>query len=877
MNHRKPHRLYAGLTFLLTVFLMVLAAGILLPWVRGQPEFVHEHFNGLRDWLRISFVFFLSVLFTALMFKLLSPRLNHLAHCKSYPPTWLAAFVAWILVAIIDVFVGFDTDGYRATAFEWLGYGGGSFFVVVWYFRFRPEVVQYFRKPEKQQSENAATITLQDIETAPWEDIEKWLQSDAPARYDFLDNHNAADRVSELISRGTRSVGIVGPFGSGKTTLVKWVADRLAGNADADRRYFVCYHSCWGFETSASAIHDMLRSAILKLNLQIDTFQVNSLPESYRRAFSAGSNWIETISNLVLRSPDPTEQFKRLSELLGDVGGRMVFIVEDLDRNETRNFEIQEVLAFLEHLKPFPNLSFVLTGGLSSSQRIDYARLCDHIEYLRTVQPQHSSALIELLRQRCLDPSIFPHERLADPNRNYEWNPLTDMLMRDYEELPLPQAVAYLLNTPRSLRHALGRTFTAWRTLHGEIDFNHLLAVNVLRFGAPECFQFLIRRWDRLHSPPNQRSPFSQDRIDRIRQAIVDDWNGTIKNVEWNPTAALRVMRFILPATEYWLVDESQSGHSDTTQQGVSQERYWIRVVNESLDEDDASDQEVIRDIRGWLEAPDTETELVTKLTSLPQYSDVWENLAGSFFANQRDHILLLCEHVVRRILREQGSSASCDSQGFVHTCRLATRRVSHQQENQTWLRDRISEAASVSIEMVNGLWLYYGNPGQYSILQIDDGESVRQHVLDTLRANVTDGQSLIARLHPNASATLYQLVFDPGNNEDQRILADVQSWSWLGAMILDALRSRNALAAANCGVLLSDRASGRERISVDVEVLNELFGDAANEVIDILDEMVDQLPEADQTRARNIVGAARQEFEGERTPTEGDCEVDAD
>jgi hypothetical protein len=35
--------------------------------------------------------------------------------------------------------------------------------------------------------------------------------------------------------------------------------------------------------------------------------------------------------------------------------------------------------------------------------------------------------------------------------------------MRDYEEFALPQAVASLLNTPRSLRHALGRTFSAWQ------------------------------------------------------------------------------------------------------------------------------------------------------------------------------------------------------------------------------------------------------------------------------------------------------------------------------------------------------------------------------------------------------------------------------
>src|SRR5690606_10287438 len=98
-------------------------------------------------------------------------------------------------------------------------------------------------------------ITIQDIENAPWEEIETWLRSDEPARYDFLDNQSVADRVSGLIAGGTRSVGIVGPYGAGKTSVVHWVTERLTENRDAGRRYFVSHHSCWGFETSASAIH----------------------------------------------------------------------------------------------------------------------------------------------------------------------------------------------------------------------------------------------------------------------------------------------------------------------------------------------------------------------------------------------------------------------------------------------------------------------------------------------------------------------------------------------------------------------------------------------------------------------------------------------
>ncbi len=795
------------------------------------------------------------------MFNLLTPRARQLAHWKTCPPAWLSALLAWIVVAVVDILCGFDTDGYRASVWEWLGYGGGSLLLVSWYSGLLSELTRSSQETSIEQVETAKCITLQDLEKAPWHEIEAWLKSDEPAQYDFLENQSVAHRVTLLVAGGTRSVGIVGPFGAGKTSIIRWVTDRLKRHEVGGPKYFVCQHSCWGFETSASAIHDMLKSAVSRLGAEIDTFEVDSLPESYRQTFSAGGDWVETISKLVLRTPDPMEQFSRLSSLLEAIGGRLIFIVEDLDRNETRNFEIQEVLAFLERLKDHSNLSFILTGGLSSSLRIDYAKLCDHIEFLRTIQPKQSSRLIERVCQHCLDNSVFPHVRLGDPNGHHIWNPLSGLLMLDYEEFPLPQAVATLLNTPRSLRHALGRTFSAWHTLHGEIDFHHLLAVNILRLGAPECFQFLMRRRDRLRSLPDQTQLFGKNRKDEIRQAVLDDWKQTITNVEWNPAAALQVMSFIIPTTEYWLVDASKHSHSKDGQQQVTEERYWIRAITEAIGVDDVRDQEVVRDIQAWLAVPGRTSDLVSKLISSSRYGDVWEYFASAFFADQRDKILQLCEQVIQRIMHVHGSSASGDSQGFIHTWRFSLKRVSNGETNSKWLLNRIEEAAKISLKMANDVWYYYGNPRKLFVRH-EEMLEIRQQLLNSVRANVTDGESLIARLSANSSATLYQLVFDPGRDE-QSFLTDIQSWSWLGPMILDGVRKRNCAVAANCGVLLGARVSGRERMTVDTEVLDQFFGQHASEIIDILDSMIDQIPEDDRLLIRNVVGAARQHLAG--------------
>ena len=688
--------------------LAIVGVGVFaIPLVRSQPESVHKFALSLADWQRILLPFLLCVLLAHSLFKLFSPRLCHLKHGFYHPPTWLAWLIGGIIVAGIDLAVGLSPTHYTASAWEWVGYGLGAILLVSVY-RWLTALV------DRSRSSTGDLLLRHTPSTTEWNPaVEEWLQSDAPADHDFLGNHAVSLRLKCLLESGTRSIGIIGPFGAGKTSIVRWLAELVNADSQAQKpRLLVSEHSCWKFESSASSIHAMLADAIAKVERLIDTFYVSSLPESYRQTFSSGGKWLDSISKLMFGQRDPIEQFGRLSALLGNMNARLVFVVEDLDRNDSRTFDIQEVQAFLQQLKDFPNLSFILTGGVSSSRKIDFAKLCDHIEYLKSIDHRLASEMVRLVRKRCLDTRAFPHEASAEPESQHDvWNELTGLMLHDLEEMSLPKAVARLLNTPRSLRHALARTYTAWRDLCGEIDWNHLLAVNVLRFAAPECFSFLVRRWDRIHALPSSDAA-------RFRESVANDWKQTIQNVEWPPSAANVVMEFILPASESWLVENSRSGSAGNSPQGVQREKYWRRAVNESIDPNDVRDQVVIRGLRQWLDAPSVDSELILQLCNSKTYSDVWEDWAGEFLADHPDRILLLCQHVLARICNEHGAAASDDSQGFVATWRFASKRVPRRPENREWLEERIAEAANVSVELVNGLWHYFGSLRQYSLLR---------------------------------------------------------------------------------------------------------------------------------------------------------------
>ena len=839
--------------------LCVLFAGILLiPYFRSQPESVHTFAHSLQDWQRRLFIYFVCVVFVYTLFKLFSPRASHLRYFATHPPTWSAWLIAALILSAIDLTLGLSRGAYTATWKEWAAYGLGAIVLVV--------VVHRLSSFGASHNESAddEPMSIESEGSPDWTRLEPWLQADAPANHDFLGNYSVAARLKSLLEEGTRSIGLVGPFGAGKSSIVKWILRLIRKNNDD---IIISERSCWGFETSSGSIQSMLISAISAVEKRVDTFQVSSLPESYRQTFSAGGKWTDKMSKLLLRQRDAMDQFRRLSALLGDINKRLVFVVEDLDRNDSKSFDIQEVLAFLHQLREFPNLSFVLTGGLNSPVRIDYAKLCDHIEYLRTISVYQSGSLVAALRERCLDQEAFPHVHLSDIDDN-EWTPNRWLLLSDRDEVWPPEAIARLLNTPRALRHALGLTYRAWKILFGEVDFDHLLAVNVLRYAAPEAFSFVLRHWHRFHGEP---SSFSLQRVqmDQIRASLNREWDEVSENVDWDSRAARALINLILPSAPMWLEDANRSVGQARTQ-GLQHKHYWDRAVNGYIGVDEIRDQAVVRDIQQWLKDQSANTALVTGLCSSDSYSDVWERLAYRFFDNDRELILTISRQVIDRIRQKDEAAASSDSQGFVAVWRYANRHVPPAPENAKWLQDRITEAAGTSLELVSSLWHYWGS-GQYAILRQEELEPVRRHMINVLQQQLTTADSLARITHPSHPYLLYQLIFDPGQYAP--VLPGPDSWGWMAPVMLAAIRSGYvATAMGVCSLIASrDGRSPAEPSTADVNVLRAFFGSESANAIESIEILLPQVPEKYRQSITAIIESAKRQLSGDGSSVESE------
>jgi hypothetical protein len=856
------------LQWLLTVAAVTGVGALLLPVLRRNPEGVHSYFADAPTWQRVLVLFVASSSAAWILFKLLSPRLSHLrpAVWRRHPPIWSAWAAAVAILCAIDLTSGLGPSGFQPAIWEWALYGGGSVLLVA--------LCRHFTRAPQRPAVAPAPSAVTSVEevVSDWVTLERWLRSERPAEDDFIGNRRIARRLAGYLTTHGGTVGLVGPFGSGKTSTVAWLKEevKLVRQPGQPEVWFA-EQSCWGFEDSGSAVQQVLARAMEADGRGADCFSLRSLPEAYRKTFSAGGDWLRTLADLVVGSTDPLEQFRHLSEVLESVNSRLVLVIEDLDRTTSTRFDRQEVLALLQRLRASSErISFVLATGQTSARDIDFAKLCDHIEILQEFDAAQVSTLIEAVRCRCLNG--FPHIGTAGDEN--PWNRTRYMLLSRFDRVPLPDAAARLLRTPRALKHTLRRTYLAWQVLHGEVDFDHLLAVNVLRNGAPEAFDFLLRYWDRLHDDPRTWQT-ERDQVGRIRERLTREWQRVTRDVEWDVRAGMAILVYLLPPASEYLGE--REGTDRGRLQGIGHHRYWLRVVNEEIDPGQARDQTILRDIADWRASRRAASPLMAGLCASEDYVGVWEHFAPESFGHDPNLVLVLAEQLLEHFrtpggARVPGTERPADSAGpvfpeaaFLAMWRFANRYIHRDEASRNWLERQVRLAMPSSLALVNDLYYYWAS-APHGVIRLEDRAHIRRVIHELAREQLRSGEDLLRVSHPELVYGVYQLVFPPDSGDEPSECRGLPHWDWLGPVVLDALRANPARFARDVGHLISNSRRGEhpgiEIYEVDRGLLTGFFGEAAGEVIDLIGSARENFTGRDREFLEQLVrsaGAARE------------------
>ncbi len=808
----------------------LVVTAVSLSFARSRPVWLHESFADQPDLLRLGAAVLASAVAVWVLSGLFTPRRGQLSHWWRHPPYWLAVWSGIAAAGVCDAVWGLNPKGFRVEWWHWPLCGVVPFAAAV--------AIRWDHQKNLSAEAEPAKLTVDQLLSTPAV-LEAWVREERESAYDLLGTRRLAGRLAERLAGDVGSVGLVGPFGSGKSTVVGWMTAELTARRP---KVLVCQVSCWGFEDAGGAVRRILREAVKTVGREVDCFNFRHLPEDYRQTFTAGGTWVRAVGDLVLGAPDPDEQFTALAHALEAADAKLVIVVDDLDRATGSRFDPQEVLGLLERLRKHRRrVKFVLSGSRTAD--FDFARLCEHIEVLPLLTTEQTARIVfafrsQMLAAHLIDVCVQGAE--DEPWRTYRYG----LMGRTANYLSPPEAVATLLRTPRALKLAIRRAGDAWVRLHGEIDIDQLLEVEVLRAGAPEAFAFLLEEADRLSDDPRVwRS--QEDQIDRHRVAVRRGWKEASGANNWDARSALELILQLFPAAGQYLEVGTRASNPHR-RQGVAEAhgRYWRRAVSGELDDPADTDQPTLRAMQAWLEDPIGESELVRLLETSPAAVAVFERFATDprWSSEHGQPTLNLARQLLDRVDSPTGVRAGSDqcATWFDTLRRLTVRTVTPAESVEAWVIERQQVALSVSMSLVNRLANGWSSERLEARLLPGGRARVREQLLVNARAALRTGADMLCVTHPTDPADLYRLVFPTTDREfGPSGYRGPDHWTWLGTPVLEALRSDPSRMALRVGYLLtadaeSNPADGQVRCT-GPELLTAFFGEDAGEVVRLL------------------------------------------
>jgi len=174
---------------------------------------------------------------------------------------------------------------------------------------------------------------------------------------DVLGRKDLARRLAEKIYNtktedGSYSVGIVSPWGNGKTSFIKLVHNNLVKHKEIIWMEF----NPWKYEKNVSLIEAFFIQLAKNVRPYNDLLAINLL--DYAHVLTSSSNPLIALTSKIIEGHTGVEQkFSRISDAIKKIGKQIIVVIDDLDRLD--GDEILSVLKLIRNIANFPNMVFI--------------------------------------------------------------------------------------------------------------------------------------------------------------------------------------------------------------------------------------------------------------------------------------------------------------------------------------------------------------------------------------------------------------------------------------------------------------------------------------------------------------------------------------
>ena len=718
-----------------------------------------------------------------------------------------------------------------------------------------------------------------------------WLNEEKPIEKPAEDRFGmavVARRVARILrEKPLKTIGLIGPYGCGKSSILNMVEHYIKNPPQGNNKelfdqdkIIICKIDGWGL-CKDSAAEVILRKTVAELSKYVDCLGLRNIPQEYQKALSdAGSWWLKLIS-VGFKKKDAAKQLEKLDNVLLCTGMRMIIFIEDVDRNVQKDEKINEVAALLDRLKGLENVSFVL--AISSNVNMADAgismRLAEHIEVIPELPPKNVRTVVNIFRENCLSQYPDDIDCVSEEKKERRWGPKD--LDEEWNELTGGSdkpafAIPKLLTGPRLLKQSLRRTWQAWqakqawRNLHGEIDFDDLLMVNVLRFAAPKAFDFVhnyihklrIAEGGKISNVIKKRVGAACESMNMggesdTGQDIKVIWKDYIKDDPLDDEAAYNLIEALFPGITNW--DSNKTLGPQCIGRESNGTDYWVRLNAEELNNNEIPDQQILLAIDQWKQDKESkvrqEHTLAEAMLNVEGFSEKIEHFGVMLTGNE---VRYLAQQLFALILKGQGKrkhpSGSDDGYpGFIELWRLAHERSIENYDE--WLLQEIQKALPVSLRFANELYYYWG-----SEKLIKDIAKLRSKTISKSRDIYRNVESLLEAIDPYFIYCVYHFAVLYSEPKYGGSGYKPEDWTWLADILLEASRKNSQIIVPQIVPLVCQSNMGKKEYiyKFNNENTNKLFGEKVSELMRLLSKEIDVslLSEED----RNIIQFAQDE-----------------
>jgi len=732
---------------ILSLTAVLLCLFLLQTWITQLAQKVNEFSLNYCWGVPLVFAFFVGTLFWIILIKLGGFCLRKFFRIQTIfnPPVWIFGIISFIIYCQVqsylkhnsqNIYKEFITAGLSIIIFIISGVFANVLDCV---FNKCQTLTKSHKGPIRNDSENIKQI-IED----PGRLI-AWIQNEEPIESPFDDIFDLkifARRITNILgSTPIKTIGLVGPYGCGKSSILKMV-DYYVNNPDSfpynneythesqdKNRYplehiITCWVGGWGFR-EGKAVEHILQVAIKQLGKHTDCLSVSNLPGQYKKAIGdSGNILVKLINSLLCGWQSPLDILEKLDLLLIRIDRRMVIFLEDIDRNKRTDLFFNEITALLDGLKSLHNITFVLAIGEEHKGQEVLIKISEHIETIPSLDRKSIVRMCEKFREHCLSEFTGKVKLIPDSERDKRIGvgrlDLIASMAKVHKGMLVPiDYISMLLNNPRVAKAALRRTYQAWIKLYGEIDFDDLLIANVLRLSAPEIFLFInqnIPTFQYLASGSEHAQKEANKTLEDLIKGLEEN-----KGAEWNFEAAKELVNCLFqgwtePGTAFYTsMRESYRNYQYIDNSWPTD--YWARLIREELSSDEVSDQEILTALNQW-----------NKERQIKAFRDMNMREALSFRQEVLDKVRQFKKFIEPETLRalaqeefqitlhrekNKASRENCPavSQWFLFKPDI---RSFDSKEWQDWIYEMIKMSLPISLGYVNELYAFWVEPKHY-------------------------------------------------------------------------------------------------------------------------------------------------------------------